>query len=236
MTSHQVEKLLFRLYSHLNDLIEGKEVGFDFNYFWSVTDQDNIPFYGDKKQAKRIFYLYYEKRMTANEIIDTLNLDCSQSTIIRIVTLLELAVLKRGKEIKKVRTYSLQEISAFYSEHKASMNRDHRDSYDCYFKKGETSGKLSVVGSLNLSPVIMLDILKANNEICFDIKYSTKKEVIEIIRKYRGELSAKTENTLSKLYGVTSRDLMSGREQMKVLNFLSELNVKNKVLSLKMIA
>lgn len=29
---------------------------------------------------------------------------------------------------------------------------------------------------------------------------------------------------------------MSGREQMKVLNFLSELNVKNKVLSLKMIA
>lgn len=135
MTSHQVEKLLFRLDSHLNDLIEGKEVGFDFNYFWSVTDQDDIPFYGDKKQAKRIFYLYYEKRMTANEIIDTLNLDCSQSTIIRIVTLLELVVLKRGKGIKKVRTYSLQEISDFYSEHKASMNRDHRDSYDCYFKK-----------------------------------------------------------------------------------------------------
>lgn len=85
MTSHPVEKLLFRLDSHLNDLIEGKEVGFDFNYFWSVIDQDDISFYGDKKQAKRIFYLYYEKRMTANEIIDTLNLDCSQSTIIRIL-------------------------------------------------------------------------------------------------------------------------------------------------------
>lgn len=68
------------------------------------------------------------------------------------------------------------------------------------FQKGETSEKLSVVGSLNLSPVIMLDILKANDEIFFDIKHSTKK-VIEIIRKYRGELSVKTVNTLSKLYG-----------------------------------
>lgn len=66
--------------------------------------------------------------------------------------------------------------------------------------KREISEKLSVVGSLNLSPVIMLDILKVNDEIFFDIKHSTKK-VIEIIRKYRGELSVKTVNTLSKLYG-----------------------------------
>ncbi len=227
MTYSQVEKLVFRLDSHLRDLLDGAVRGFDFDYFWNKVDDEDVPFYGDKEKAKRLFFLYYEKRMTIEEIIDYLSLEVSASTVQRTISLLRVAVLKRREGIKKSHTFSFEEIRDYYLAHCDTMDREQKNSYTNYFRKAQNGLDEKIVSAstqANVNPVIIFDLIKANNRDYFDINSSDSETVKTIIRGYHKQFSENTIDTLIELYGIQRREIMSGSEQKKVLRFLA--NVK----------
>lgn len=234
LTTGQVEKLVIRLEVHLHDLWDEKINGFDFDYFWAHVDDDDVPFYGDKEKAKRVFYLYYEKRMSMPDIINTLNLNCSRQIVDTTINRLMIAVLKRKEGIKKINTYSYDDIKEYYDKYAEFMDDKRKDVYDKYFKYAEKlqeENSLSMIDTPSINLEIILDLIKDKKEDAFEIGKASREEVINIIRTYKHLLTKTAIKTLIHKYGIEQRELMSGSEQMKVLRFLSTINGKDNLLS-----
>lgn len=236
LTSSQVENLVLRLEAYLHDLFDELVNGFDFDYFWSAIDKDDIPFYGDKEKAKRIFYLYYEERMSSNEIVEALNLDCNRVVVERTIRKLMRAVLKRKAGVKKVNSYEYEDVKAYYEKYSNSMDDEKRAIYNRYFENVEKVSQenyLSSSNSINVHSLIVSDLIKDKLDNPFIIGKTSKQDVLTIIRNNKQLLSQTAINTLVQKYDILPRELMSGSEQMKVLKYLSSPDNKDKILSLK---
>ncbi len=239
LTKSQIEVLTVRLDSHLRDLIDEKAKGFDFDYFWSAIDDDDVPYYGDKEKAKRVFYLYYEERMSASEIISHLGLNCAESVVNRTITQLMIAVAKRREGITKVKCYTPEEIADYYMRNQNAMDNDSKKMYSDYFarvRKEREESNLSNITQSHVPSGILLDLIEDNHENVFSFKETSKEEALAIIRKYKNKLSRPTINSVLRVYHISQREMMSGSEQMKVLRFLAQLEIHQKVLLLKMAA
>ncbi len=232
ITKGQVENLTLSLDAYLRDLIEEEVSGYDFDYFWSVVSRENIPFYGDKKKVKKIIYYYYEKRMSVEEIISYLKLDCSRSVVVRAMADLMIAVSKYREGIKKVNVPSQSEIKKYYERNQDEMDFEHREMYQQYFarkKKERKQSSLNAFSQPNVPAGILLDIISEQHENIFSFENTSRNEAIAIIKKHR-ELTNSTIYTILRAYHISQREFMSGSDKMKVLRFLSELDVKSKVL------
>ncbi|HBA38061.1 MAG TPA: hypothetical protein DCY94_05010, partial [Firmicutes bacterium] len=237
MSDNQVYNLLLRIEVHLKDLIEGTLVGFDFDYFYDCVDRDDIPFYGNKALAKKVFILYYEAHMSANEIIASLGLDCSQDVVMDVLSSLKTSVLKYKEGMRKSKMYSLDEVTSYYASHKDEMDKDQLLVYKRYFlRQKRENSSLKAISQNGVNATIAYDLMKDNGELVFDIKTATKADILEILRKHKNELSDRTVATLQKLYNIDSSEFMKGSDQMKVLRFLSNLDDNGKLLSIKQVA
>ncbi len=74
-----------------------------------------------------------------------------------------------------------------------------------------------------------MDIISEQHENIFSFENTSRNEAIAIIKKHR-ELTNSTIYTILRAYHISQREFMSGSDKMKVLRFLSELDVKSKVL------
>lgn len=233
LTKSKVENAIIRLDAYLHDLLDETVIGFDFDYFWDTVDFDDVPFYGDKEEAKRLFYLYYEEGKSVSEIVEYLNLDSSPKTVYKIINNLMNAVLKRREGIKKINTYSYEDIKAYYNKYGNTMEEKERNIYERYIKSYEEvkcENRVSLESTVNIHSQILNDLIKEHNDDHFSIDNTSREEVINIIKNHSNLLSNTTIATLINKHDIHQRELMSGSEQMKVLRFLSGIN-KGKVLS-----
>lgn len=231
----QIESLTLRLESQLRDFMDGNENGFDFNYFYSVINNPDIPFYGDKEKTLKVFRLYYEKRMSASEIISKLGLTCKESVVMRSISELMIAVCKYRIGIRKVRTYTPLEVQEYYEKNSTTMDLEQQRIYLKYFTQvmeDEKESSLRTYSKPNLPSEILLDMIADNHENLFSFENTSRQEVLEILRKHRN-LSNTTRYTIFRAYHIHQRELMSGSEKMKVLRFLAKLNVRSKTLTIR---
>lgn len=236
LSSSVVENLVLRLDMHLHDLLDGLVNGFDFDYFWKSVDDEEVPFYGDKNKAKRIFYLYYEKRMTVSEIIDALDLACGVRTVTKTINYLMIAVLKYRQEIKKINTVSYENVKEYYDLYGDMMSERRKKIYSNYlnsFKRVAEENSLSAALSTNTHSRIVLDLIQENNDNAFSFDKTSREDAIDIIKNYQKVLSRSTIDTIIAKYKIEPRELMSGSEQMKVLRYLSGLNCKGLMASIR---
>lgn len=227
LTKSKVENIVIRLDSYLHDLLDDTVIGFDFDYFWRTVDLEDVPFYGNKEEAKRLFYLYYEERKSTNEIVEYLNLETSPYMVYKIINNLMNAVLKRREGIKKINSYSYEDIKDYYNKYSNDMNDKERRIYERYITNYEDvrkENRVCLESRINIHSLILNDLIKEHNEDHFSIDNSTREEAINIIKNYSHLLTKTAINTLIHKYDIHQRELMSGSEQMKVLRFLSGIN------------
>lgn len=224
LSDDQIESRLHKIAVHLKDLQKNYVNGFDFDYFWAHVDDQDLPFYGDITLAKRIFYLYFEKSLSSEEVIAALNLNCSSNKLYKIIDTLYLAILKHRSNIKKPVIFSYEEIEEYYSKNQDLMDRDHRNVYLSYFEKVSKNKEFEHYIVSNISPYILIDLLKERKEPVFDINNTSRQEVISLLNQHRNRLSSQTVQTLLTQFNITERELMSGKEQIKVLKLLAYAN------------
>ena len=188
---------------------------------------EDVPYYGDKKLAARIVYLYYEENMSYPQIIQTLNLDVEATSIFKIINNLIIAVYKKQMGIKKKNEYTYEEIKAYYEKNKDTMKFIRKVYYQRYFERVEKA-KGKVTTRYYIPPVIISDLMKENNNNYLELAQLSQEEVLALLRKYKKTLSTKTINTLLLTYNIKKRELMSGKDQIKVLRFLSKVTISNK--------
>ncbi len=235
LTKGQVESLILSLDSYLRDLIDEEVCGYDFDYFWSVINIPTIPFYGNKAKVQKIFYLYYEQRMSVNEIIEFLGLNCARSVVVRAISDLMIAVSKYKEGIKKVKCPKEKEIKDYYERNHEEMDLEHRQMYQQYFERMSLERKKATLNAFSEPTIpagILLDLIGEQQEHTFSFQKTSKKDAIDIIKKHK-ELTNSTRYTILRAYHINQRELLSGSEKMKVLRFLSKLDINQKILALR---
>ena len=238
ITRSQIESLTVRLELQLRDFMDGSQKGFDFDYFYLAINLPDIPFYGDKEKAKQIFDLYYEKRMSAREIISYLRLNCKEKVVLDTVSELMIAICKYRMGIRKVKTYTPETIASYYDRNCNEMDIEQQRMYLKYFQRVEEEKKKSSLKNYSKTSIpsgILLDMITDNHDNVFSFEKTGREEALSLLRNHK-ELSTTAKNTIYRMYNIHQRDLMSGGEKRKVLRFLSELNVKSKILVKKNVA
>lgn len=227
ISTDAVANLIAKLTLYLDTINEennGQEHFFDFDYYYEAIEKDDFPFYGDISKCKLIFRMFYDERLTAKQIIERVGLTCSESTIYRILSALKVASMKRKMGIVKVREYDDEEIRDYYIKNRYNMDISHQYVYFRYFdrkKRESKSGFVSASTVPQLSPIIRCDLLKANNEVVFDIETATKDEILSIIDKYKNSLSDKSLTTLLRIADSSERELLEEDERQKVKSILA---------------
>lgn len=217
ITKRQVEPLVLNLKFYLRSLIEENTKCFDFDYFWSHLDDDDV-ICENKEIAKRIFYLYFEKHKSYAEIEKMLDNKYTTKMLSSLVKDIMLAVLKKRHGFKCAHHYTYEEISAHYSKNSSNIRLNIRPLYR-YYLNMKTSNQICS------SPHIILDMRKANNEAVFDIRTATKQDVINFLKLYRSRLSDQTFSTLINKFDINTRELLNKNDEIKVLKLLA--SVKN---------
>ncbi len=199
---------------------------FDFDYYYMAIRKPDFPFYGDPIKCDEIFRLYYDKHMNAKGIIAYKRYKCSEKTIYRIIRSLKLATMKRKMGITKGIDFEENEIRDFYLQNKEQMDIKHQYVYFRYFDRKKLEKKEGYIGALtetDVSPIICNDLLKARNEVFFDLDSASEEEIISIIQKYKNKLSLKSLYTLLDLVGLTEFDMMSEEEKGTVSKILAHV-------------
>ncbi len=227
LTYSQVETLVKRLDSYLRDILDGEINPFDFDYYYQVIDDEDLPFYDNLELSKEIFDLYYEQRLSYKEIKEKLDLEISTSLIQRLLSSLMLAVLKRKENIKKTNGYTYSDVIRYYRTHSDLMEKEQLESYYRYFSRVEKSreGNNPKSKDIPISPSIVLDLIKDNNENSFSFDCSSREAALEFISKNRKEISRDTLETIVGHYSLKGREYMNGSEQKKVLKTLASINI-----------
>lgn len=229
LTIAQVEKLSKRLDAYLRDILDEEINPFDFDYYYEVVDSDDFPFYDDKELAKKMFDLYYEKRMSASEIKEELNLSISISTIQRTINSLVIATVKRKESIKKANIYTYENVLEYYKNNKYNMDKEQRYVYHNYFKKVDKalSQDKEAVKAIPIGPLITIDLIKDGNEDAFSFDNTPREEALKLLNKYKKELTDDTIRTITTKYNIKGREYLSNKSQRKILKLLSAIDLDN---------
>ena len=200
---------------------------FDFDYYLEVIDKVDLPFYGDIEIAKKIFNLIFgmqgNERMSAQEVINELNLDIEVTSVNRIIASLMLAVCKYKDGIVKEKTFTKEEIVAFYESQREILPEWHFKFYDSYLKKINDPKRLNETRS-NISYIVINDLVKSLYSDAFILNKATKEEVLNILHKYGKDIMRRVRIDLMTRFGITEREFMSGRERYHLYRLLDRLD------------
>lgn len=227
ITTNQVEKLVKRLDGYLRDILDEEITPFDFDYYYEVIDTDDFPYYDNKELAKKMFELYFEKRMSAAEIKNELNISASLPTISRTINSLIIATAKRKEGIKKANVYTLDDVLAYYKKNRYTMDKEQRRVYNSYFQKIDNalSNDKDKLKSIPIGPLITADLIRDNNEDTFSFKNTPRNEALEILVKNKKELSDETISTFTSFYDIKGKEYLSNKSQRKILKLLAGVNI-----------
>lgn len=175
-----------------------------------------------------MFDLYFEKRLSAQEIKETLNLEISISTIQRTISSLIIATAKRKEKIKKANSYTYDDVVNYYKANKDHFDREQQEAYYKYFRKVDNSlsNKKEMVKSISIGPSIILDLVKDGNESAFSFENTPREETLNLLIKHKKELSDETISTLTRAYDIKGREYLSTKTQKKVLRLLAKVNIE----------
>jgi len=209
---------------HLDDLHSGLSFGIDFDYFWSNASEKDIPYYKNQQLAVEICFLYYEKRLTKNDIIKYYYPELSDSAIGELIRDFTVAVIKHQKGIRKVNDFSYEEVADYYNRHKDDFGVVSTKIYRNYFAKIKKNGPYAKVRP---NKFITYDLIKEKYLNYFRLENTDANQVKEIFKNCGHIMSKDIVKTLESLFGVTHANTLSDEEWEEVINFLGFIQLAN---------
>lgn len=221
LTYFQIQEILERIEPLLMDYQKGYAKGYDFDYFWSHVDDDDIPFYGNKHIAKKMIYLYFEKRYSYPQIKEEMNLNINQTMIAITIFSLMLAVCKKKDGFCKSKKFSYEEIRDYYLSHQSAMPFSHKIYYYRYFNRMQNRGIDNPwIFAQNTSWAIIFDLIKDSRENYISIQNLSKEEAIMIARKYYRHMSKDTKEAFLYFTGLKGSDIMDRKDKQRVASVI----------------
>ena len=218
----RIKKAMYRIKVQLSNIISGDiSRMFDFDYYEQVVDCDDLPFYGNKDLAKRIFSLYVGEnsfdKLSLEEIQKTLKLGLSTNAILNIIKSLLLSVFKYRLGIRKEKTFTFDDAKSYYLKNKSVLTMSEVTMFNKFFSKHN-----DVVYKMSEDLIFLLLRYKYPNY--FDFSRITKDEARVFLNKHANDISKKTKDSMLLIMGLTERDFMTGKEKAHVLRILSILD------------
>lgn len=224
----RIVSLFDNIFIRIRDIIENPNIKrFDYNYALSVIDEPDLPFYGDRETARRMFMLIFGgevmKRLYITDVVKMLNLDMTHSTANSFLTDFMISIGKYREGVRLDKTFSYEEIKDYYEKHRLGGIK--LKSYLTYFNKHERKGDRS--GEF-IPDTIKYDLIKERETNLFKLYNATRDEVISILCNKDYKLDKRVRESLMQVYSMPERIFMSGQEQSRVLRTLHLLDLRLK--------
>ena len=223
-----------RVINNLLDILNGDTEFrlFDFDYYDEVFMNDDVPYYGDKELAKKIFDLFYGNscmlRMSLPKISQELNIEYSESTLIKLIDEVLLSVCKYKDGIRKKFDFSYDEVLEYYERNKDNLGWRVRE-YESFFRRfgnrNKLNGKFYFVNNS-----IIYDLIVDKFDDYFRLKDTDRDGAIELLRQYHKVILNSVRLEIMAIYGIGERHYMRGKEINHVYRILHNMEIKKKAI------
>lgn len=221
LTHEQALSLIDRVEKRLKYLLKYKEAKkFDFSYAREVIQNDDLPFYGDKDKAIKLYNSTFgddgSMPVTRQDIISSNNLTLSTRTS-QYVKSLMISVLKYRNGIRKNKSFTYDEIKNFYDEHKSEYSKTNQEKFLIVLKN---FGFSSLPSKDIYSDFVTYEMLKDKKGKLF-FSLDTDSQIIkEVIKRNPYKLTHHQLELLRNYFKIKKRDLMNGKEKNKLIKIL----------------
>lgn len=225
ITKFQSRQKIMKLKLDVAEILKDEVVAkkFDFDYARQVIDKDDLPLYYDNKEL--IIKLYKmitgeigTKKYTIQEAIETLQLKRSSTTISKDIYNVMLAVEKYKRGIRKIPRLSDEELSEFYKKNKQSLSAQILDIFE--------RNKNNKIQKRKFSSLLTYEVLKKSNKNSIKVTNISKDKALKILNDKKFVLTPSCRRNIKNYYQILERDLMSGKEKIKVLKLLAPMYEK----------
>ena len=224
MNRECIDNILIRNHLKLRGLKENPGFHFDYDYYAHNFTNGDIPYYGDKVLAKRVFDLYYGmdggEKLSSSKIIQELGLNCPQRVVENIITDVKIAFGRYSEGIVYKRQYTPADVYDYFINNIEYMEQTERDIYSNFLNNGNKDGKLP--------NTILNDLIIASDPQAFVWERTSKKEAMKLLERYGTYLKSKTVKSLEAMYDIHKEDLMTEEEVKQVYNLLYKLDLEMK--------
>ena len=234
LTFNNVVLIYNRIINNLKDILKGDTDFrlFDFDYYEQVFMNEDVPYYGDKELAKKIFDMFYGNssmyRYSLPKITEELRLEYSESTLIKLIDEVLLSVCKYRDGIRKKFDFSYEEVCEYYERNKDTLGWRQRE-YDSFFRRfgnrNKLNGKFYFVNNS-----IVYDLIQDKYPDYFRLSSCTKEEAIELLKRYNHIMLNSVRLELMAIYEISERHYMSGKEINHVYRILHNMDMKKKAM------
>ena len=230
LTFNQIVTRFNRLHLALYEMINyPKKENFDFDFFEKAIKDPLLPFYGNLEEAIKIFDLHFAnsqiKNMSGKEIVEELNLNRDEKSVIKTIYNLIMAVCRYKYGIRKEYEFTYEDVLDYYMRHKNEMNATHEKYYLMYFKRHlkEDANRNKCM----INRTILIDLIKERQQEYADINELGRDEVINLLKQRN--FSTKVTHGLLNRIGETERVVMNGQELNHIYRLLNRLekSIKN---------
>lgn len=219
--------IITRLKNYIYELLNNSKVKkFDFDYYLEVRNNIDLPFFGNRAIAIKVFDLFFgmvgKYRLSIPEIIKTLNLPLNTSAVNRVANSMMLCVCKYRDGIKNNIPFTYEDILQYYTEHNHEMDTQHKLYYLRYFDRVNNSKRINGVSS-HINLAILMDMFKDRNIGITSLTELDRDMVIRLLKKYYKELNSSTRNELMALFEIPDREFMNGKDINHIYKILDRL-------------
>lgn len=218
------DNILRRIHLELRGLKENSGFHFDYDYYAHNFTNDDIPYYGDKVLAKKIFDLYYgmdgRERLSSSKIIKELGLNYSQRVVENIITDVKIAFGRYSEGIVYKKQYTTADVYDYFISNIEYMNQTKRDIYNNFLNNGKKAEMLP--------NTILNDLIMASDPQAFVLGRASKKDAMKLLERYGIYLKSKTVRSLEAMFDIHKEDLLTEEEVKQVYNLLYNLDLEMK--------
>lgn len=215
-----MENLSFELYCLMHD---SPSLRLDFDYYLSIKDNPDIPYYGDIETAKQIFELYYgmdgKKRYNSTEIIN-LGYPLKESAISKLINHLTLCIIKYQLGFRKEKEFSINEVLDYYNKH----NQEFSPSKKAIYKRHLNRVQDFVQYKNRTNHELIFDLIKEHYKKYIRLRRLSKEDAINLIKN--GKLTDSTKASLLHYFNMSLLDIYSEEEQKDIYDLLLQMHLK----------
>lgn len=236
ITYNQISIVMTRIKATIYDLMNNPNAKkFDFDYYLEAIKDPDLPFTGNLPLAVQIFNLSFgmdgKEKMSIPAIIEKLQLDFGATTISKTISSLMLSVCKLKDGIKKDKTFSFEQVYSYFMNNYMDIPFYRKKIYQKYFNEVKSRKNINGPG-YRLPNDIIYDLIKENYTNTFELKNTSREEVLELINKYGKKINKKVRVELMGRLDIRERDYMSGKDMNHIFKMLYTLDTRRKELDL----
>lgn len=225
LTIDQTRPMILKLKITVAEILTNSKTAkkFDFNKAREVINSKDFYLGESHDTLVKIYQMVlgengYEKH-PAKEVKEKLNLNVDVTTISHIVYKVMIEIEKYKIGIRNTQIVTKDEIKKYYLENHQNMQSTLKKVFERYLTKKVKLGDISD----KIPEPILYEVLKYNNKLVFSLKDKTKDNMIKLIQENKQRIPKKTIKYIKMYYGISEKELMNGKERIKLLKIFEQL-------------